>query len=58
MHLVAATAVVRKHRVTVAGNYPMREAEKAFSGQVMKTIEAVRGLRDNIEEAAFRRLYT
>jgi pimeloyl-ACP methyl ester carboxylesterase len=58
MHVVAALAKqARKNRVSVPGNSPLREAERASSKQTAKAIEAMRQTRDHIEEDSFRRLY-
>ena len=58
MHVVAAVAKqVRKNRVSVPDDSPLRLAERTVSGQVAKAIETVRQSRDKAEEESFRRLY-
>lgn len=58
MHVVAAMAKqVRQHRVTAPDSNPFRAAERAFSGNVAKAIEAARQVRDRAEEQTFRQFY-
>ena len=58
MHVVAALAKqVRENRVNVPETNPLRAAERVFSGQLGKAIEATRQARDKVEEDSFRRLY-
>lgn len=58
MHVVAALADhVRENRQSVPDSNALRAAERALSGRVVKTVEAIREARDSAEEAAFRWLY-
>lgn len=58
MHGIAALAEqVRKHRVSVPVDSPLRTTEKQLSDRVTKTIEAAREQRDKLEEAVFQVLY-
>lgn len=58
MYPIAAIAEqVRKNRVTVPKDEPLRAAEKAFSANAEKAIERMREIRDEIEEASFQRIY-
>jgi pimeloyl-ACP methyl ester carboxylesterase len=58
MHLVAAAAEqVRKNRVNVPDENPLRTMERTFSGHVTKAIEMLRQSRDRFEEDTFRRIY-
>ena len=58
MHLVAAAAEqVRKNRMNVPDENPLRTMERTFSGHVTKAIEMLRQSRDHFEEDTFRRIY-
>ena len=58
MHGIAAMAeLVRKHRVPVQSDGPLRSAEKQMSEHVTKMLEAAREQRDTLEEQAFQNLY-
>jgi hypothetical protein len=58
MHVVAALAKeVRKNRISVPEDNPLRQTEKTFSKQVEKAIETARQARDDLEEQSFRRIY-
>jgi pimeloyl-ACP methyl ester carboxylesterase len=58
MYVVAAMAEhVRKHRLSLPRAHPLRAAEKTYSDQATKAIETVREVRDQTQEATFRRLY-
>lgn len=58
MHLIALAAEpTRRSRMDVGDDNAFRAAERAFSGQVTKAIEALRETRDRMEEDAFKELY-
>lgn len=58
MHVVAALAEqVRKNRIGIRPDDPLRAAERKFSEDITKAIEEVRKARDRMEESTFKKLY-
>lgn len=55
--IAAAAEQIRRNRIGVPEDHPLRGAERAFVDQVTKAIEGVRQVRDDLQEEAFRRLY-
>ncbi|MBX9824820.1 MAG: DUF3141 domain-containing protein [Xanthobacteraceae bacterium] len=58
MHAIKAAAEhVRKNRIAVPDDHPLRSAELAFGDQIAKAIESARQARDDLQEELFRRIY-